>query len=136
MRLSEVWRTTTFRLSLLYGLLFAVGTVALLAMVYLQSAVYLTHRVDRILDAQASAEMRLQPAQMRQSTGDELLINGHTSLYALFSPAGAPIAGNLHAFPNGLAVNSGPIEISATPEFPAAARLLARRLPTGEVLVV
>ena len=30
------------------------ATVALLAMVYVRSAVYLTHRVDRILDGRAS----------------------------------------------------------------------------------
>jgi signal transduction histidine kinase len=136
MRLSEVWRTSTFRLSLLYGLLFAVGTVALLAMVYLQSAVYLTHRVDRILDAEAGAEMRMPPAALRQTIEDEQLINGRTSLFALFSADGAHVTGNLRALPAGLAVDGGPIEISATPEFPAAARLVAKRLTTGEVLVV
>ena len=136
MRLSEVWRTSTFRLSLLYGLLFAVATVALLAMVYLQSAVYLTHRVDRILDAEANAEMRMPTAELRQTIEEERLINGRTSLFSLFSADGAPIAGNLRALPAGLVVNGGPIEISATPEFPAAARLIARRLPSGAVLVV
>jgi signal transduction histidine kinase len=136
MRLSEVWRTSTFRLSLLYGLLFTVGAVALLAMVYLQSAVYLTHRVDRILDAEAAAEMRMPPVELRQTIEDELLINGRTSLFALFSATGAPIVGSLHSLPTGLAVNGAPVEISATPDFPAAARLLARRLPSGEVLVV
>ena len=50
MRFSELWRTTTFRLTLVYGLVFAVGVVALLGMVYLQSAVYLTRRVDGILN--------------------------------------------------------------------------------------
>jgi signal transduction histidine kinase len=136
MRLSEVWRTSTFRLSLLYGLLFAVGTVALLAMVYLQSAVYLTHRVDRILDTEAGAEMRMPPAALRQTIEDERLINGRTSLFALFSADGAHVTGNLRALPDGLVVNGGPIEMAATSEFPAAARMVAKRLPTGEVLVV
>jgi signal transduction histidine kinase len=136
MRLSEVWRTTTFRLSLLYGLLFAVGMVALLAMVYVQSAVYLTHRVDRILDAEASAELRMPPSELRQTIESELIINGRTSLFALFSPHGARIAGNLRALPKGLVVRGRPIEMAATIEFPASARLLARRLPSGEVLVV
>ncbi|MGZ6037069.1 MAG: sensor histidine kinase [Phenylobacterium sp.] len=136
MRLSEVWRTSTFRLSLLYGLLFTVGAVALLAMVYLQSAVYLTHRVDRILDAEASAEMRMPPAALRQTIEDEELINGRTSLFALFAADGSRVTGNLRALPAGLVVDGGPIEVAATPEFPAAARLVAKRLPTGEVLVV
>jgi signal transduction histidine kinase len=136
MRLSEVWRTSTFRLSLLYGLLFAVATVALLAMVYLQSAVYLTHRVDRILDAEASAELKMPATELRQTIDSELIINGHTSLFALFQAQGAPIAGNLRSLPAGLTVNGGPIEMNATPEFPAASRLIARRLPSGEILVV
>lgn len=136
MRLSEVWRTTTFRLSVLFGLLFAVGTVALLAMVYLQSAVYLTHRVDRILDAEAAAELRMPPSELRQTIESEIIINGRTSLFALFSAHGARIAGNLRALPRGLVVGGRPIEMAATPEFPASARLLARRLPSGEVLVV
>ena len=67
MRLSEVWRTTTFRLSLLYFLLFALGAVALLALVYVRSAVYLTQRVDRILAAEATAEMRLPPSALRHT---------------------------------------------------------------------
>ena len=81
MRLSEVWRTSTFRLSLLYGLLFTVGAVALLAMVYLQSAVYLTHRVE------------MPTAELRQTIEEERLINGRTSLFALFSADGAGRAG-------------------------------------------
>jgi signal transduction histidine kinase len=136
MRLSEVWRTSTFRLSLLYGLLFTVGAVALLAMVYLQSAVYLTHRVDRILDSEASAEMRMPPATLLLTIADEELINGRTSLFALFSADGARVTGNLRALPAGLVVNGGPMEMSATPEFPAAVRMVAKRLPTGQVLVV
>ena len=55
MQLRELWRTTTFRLTALYGLLFAVGTVALLGMVYLQSAVYQSQRVDRILFPEADS---------------------------------------------------------------------------------
>lgn len=38
----ELRRTTTFRLTLLYGALFALGTVVLLWMVYLRSIVYMT----------------------------------------------------------------------------------------------
>ena len=35
MRLSGFWRTTTFRLSVVYGAVFAAATVALLGIVYL-----------------------------------------------------------------------------------------------------
>jgi signal transduction histidine kinase len=136
MRLSEVWRTTTFRLSLLYGLLFATGAVALLALVYMRSAVYLTQRVDRILDAQASAEMTLPPSALSQTINDALIVNGRASVFALFTPDGARLTGNLPALPPGLKPDGRPVEIPATSDFPASARLLARRLPSGDILVV
>jgi signal transduction histidine kinase len=136
MRLSEVWRTTTFRLTLLYGLLFALGIGALLAMVYLRTAVYLTQRVDRILDAEATAEMAVPRAALRQTLDDALILNGRTSVFALFAADGTRITGNLRALPEGLTPAGRPVEAAATPEFGASARLLARRLPSGEVLVV
>lgn len=136
MRLSEVWRTTTFRLSLLYGLLFAIGTVALLALVYVRSAVYLTQRVDRILASEAAVEMALPPAALRQTIDDALIVNGRNSMFALFSPDGVWLTGNLHRLPAGLQPGGRPIEIEPTHDFPASARLVARTLPSGEVLVV
>jgi len=136
MRLSEVWRTTTFRLTLIYGLVFAVGIGALLALVYVRSAVYMTHRVDRILEAEASAEMAVPAAALRQTIDDGLIVNGRTSLFALFAADGTWITGNLKALPEGLTPGGRPVEAAATPEFGASARLLARRLPSGEILVV
>jgi signal transduction histidine kinase len=136
MRLSEVWRTTTFRLTLIYGLVFAVGIGALLALVYARSAVYMTHRVDRILEAEAGAEMAVPAAALRQTIDDGLIVNGRTSLFALFAADGTWITGNLKALPEGLAPGGRPVEAAATPEFGASARLLARRLPSGEILVV
>ncbi|HZZ30874.1 MAG TPA: HAMP domain-containing sensor histidine kinase [Phenylobacterium sp.] len=136
MRLSEVWRTTTFRLSLLYGLLFAIGTVALLALVYARTAVYLTQRVDRILAAEASAEMTLPPSALRQTIDDALIVNGRASVFALFAADGARVTGNLPSLPPDLQPGGRPVEFPATADFPASARLLARRLPSGDILVV
>lgn len=136
MRLSQVWRTTTFRLSLLYGILFAVGTVALLILVYLRTAVYLTNRVDRILRAEASAEMSLPHSALRPAIDSAVLINGRTSVFGLFSPTGEYIGGNLRSMPANLEPGGRPIEIAGTAQFRAAARVLAKRLPSGEILVV
>ena len=55
MRFNELRRTTTFRLTILYGALFALGTIALLWMVYIRSIVYMTARVDHIIDIQTEA---------------------------------------------------------------------------------
>ena len=63
MQFNALRRTTTFRLTVLYGLLFALGTIALLGMVYLRSAGYLTQRVDGILNTEADALMRSPPTR-------------------------------------------------------------------------
>ena len=137
MRLSELWRTTTFRLTLVYGLVFSFGVIALLGMVYLQSAVYLTRRVDGILSTEAAALVASPPAQLRDRIDTDLLLSGpNTNVVALFSANGRRIAGNLHSLPAKLAVDGAPIEIPPTDAFPAHARLIARRLPSGEELVV
>src|ERR1700744_4380811 len=109
MRLSEVWRTTTFRLSVLYGLLFAVGMVALLAMVYVRSAVYLTHRVDDILAAEAAAQMRVRPAAVKPAIDAALTITGRHRVFALFAPAGTRETGNLPSLPAGLTPGGRPV---------------------------
>lgn len=59
MRFDELRRSTAFRLTALYGLLFAVGTLALLGMIYVRSAGFLTNRVDTILTTEADALLHL-----------------------------------------------------------------------------
>ena len=95
-RFGALWRTTTFRLTILYGLIFAVGTMTLLGMVYLRSAVYLTRRVDGILDVQAEAIAQTPPGALSKRIGEALALNGaQTMVLGLFSPTGARIEGNL-----------------------------------------
>lgn len=137
MQLSALSRTTTFRLSVLYGLLFALASVALLGTVYWRSTVYLTQRVDGILITEADALQRSPRPGLRERVIDELTLNGNkTSVFALFSADGVRIAGNLAALPVGLRINSAPLEIPPTADFPTDARLIARGLPGGEILVV
>ena len=54
LRFRDIRDTSTFRLSALFGLILAAGTMVLLALVYLQAARELTARSDRILQAQAA----------------------------------------------------------------------------------
>jgi signal transduction histidine kinase len=116
---------------------FALGTVALLGMVYVQSAVYLTRRVDGILATEAVALAHAPPGQLGRRIDDALAIDGdRTNVFALFSSNGGWIAGNLKAAPTGLRVDGPPVEIPPSLAFPANARLIARRLPSGEELVV
>lgn len=137
MRPRELLRTTTFRLSALYGLIFAFALAALLGLVYLQSAVYLTRRVDGILATEVHALAAAPAPALRQRISDALTLNGErTNVFALFSAGGARIVGNLAALPPTLRIDGPPVEIPPTALFPAPVRLIARRLPSGEVLVV
>jgi len=137
MPFDTLWRTTTFRLTVLYGALFAAGTVALLGMVYLQSVVYLTHRVDGILNREADGLVRSPPPELRGRIAEELALNGsRINIFALFTAGGARIVGNLAAVPAGLVADGAPVEIAPTLDFPVSARLIARRLASGELVVV
>lgn len=137
MQFNALRRTTTFRLTVLYGMLFALGTIALLGMVYLRSTGYLTHRVDSILDNEAGALVRSPAAELRTRLVEELTLGGNrNSVFGLFTASGARIAGNLSAVPPGLANTSGPVEMPPTAEFPASTRLISRRVSGAQILVV
>jgi signal transduction histidine kinase len=137
MQFSALRRTTTFRLTVLYGLLFALGTIALLGMVYVRSAGYLTRRVDGILNTEADALVRSPRPGLSSRLIEELTLNGNrTNVLGLFTAGGERIAGNLIDLPPALLKNDQPVEIPPTAVFPISARLIARRLPGGEVLVV
>jgi signal transduction histidine kinase len=137
MQFKALRRTTTFRLTVLYGVLFALGTIALLGMVYVRSAGYLTQRVDSILNTEMSALLRSPPSQVRERLSEELSLNGNRmNVFGLFMPAGTRIAGNLVELPPTLVSGNGPVEVAPTADFPASTRLIARRLPGGEILVV
>jgi len=137
MRLREISRTSPFRLSLLYGVVFALATVALLDMIYLRSTGYLTQRVDRILAAEANAQMSVPPAALRRRIDEALPLNGgKTSVYALFAPDGQRIVGNLPVLPPGLKPSGKAVEVPPSVEVPAITRLIARKVGAGEILVV
>ena len=137
MQFSALRRTTTFRLTVLYGLLFALVTIALLGVVYARSAGYLTHRADRILNTEADALVNSPLPGLRARLSEELTLNGNrTNVFGLFTAGGERIAGNLSALPPALRTGKEPVELPPTAEFPASTRLIARRLPNGEILVV
>src|ERR1700757_3292888 len=112
MRLSELWRTSTARLTLLYGLVFALGVPALLGMVYVQSSIYLTRRIDGILQSGADALAHTPRAELPQRVEDAQAINGPVAAYGLFSAEGRWLAGNLHSPPRGLLIDAAPKELS------------------------
>ncbi len=137
MRIPELWRTTTFRLTTLYGAVFALGVVLLLGLVYWRTASTLTHRVDAIVGSEASMLARVAvaeaPAAVRRQSANAA---GGLNAYGLFSREGEPIAGGVTRMPAGLLID-GPIrEVAPGGGLRFRARAIARRLPWGEVLVV
>src|ERR1700722_16970222 len=100
MRRPELWRTTTFRLALLYGAVFAAGIVALLALIYASAAVYLTQQMAEIVLGQAHALQTATPAALPEKLREiETEDVRNVNFYGLFSPDGAWIAGNARRLP-------------------------------------
>ena len=134
---SALRRTTTFRLTALYGLLFALGTVALLGMVYLRSVGFLTERVDNILNTEADALVHLPRPGLQEQLDREVAINGsRLETFGLFEADGTHLNGNIMAIPKGLQPDGRPLEVTPPSAVPFSARLIARRLAGGQILVV
>jgi signal transduction histidine kinase len=135
--LPDLWQTTAARLSLFYGLIFAAGVITVLGMVYFQSAIYLTKRVDRIVHSEAGLLAGYSATNLADQIHYALSVDGsHINLYGLFAADGHQITGNLDALPPTLKVGGRPIDLEPSIDFPARARAIAIRLPSGEVLVV
>lgn len=129
-----IWRTTTFRLTLLFGAVFAAGIVLLLGLVYIQTAGYLTHRVDRALIAEADILSRAGPESIqrrfqREAARDPL------SRFGLYASTGEQIAGDSRLTPVSLPLDGRPRDLPPQAAN-APARALAVRTPWGQVLVV
>jgi signal transduction histidine kinase len=137
MQFRQLWRTSTFRLTVLYGILFSLGTVTLLLMVYWRTTVYLTNRVDGILKVEADALLRSPRPGLRERVIEDLTLNGdRNNIFGLFAADDSRIAGNLDRLPAALQPGGKPLELARVGQFPVRARLIARSLPTGEILVV
>ena len=140
--LSELWRITTFRLTLLYGGLFAVAVVLLVAFVYEQAARYQIRQVDQILNN----ELRVLTGGPRLALPEEIAHEirrdfRHINFYALFAADGRALAGNLAHAPKDVPRNGRPRSASFDLDndlFTAdqEVRAVATMLPNGETLVI
>jgi signal transduction histidine kinase len=134
LRFRDIRSTSTFRLSVLFGAIFVAGMIALLALVYVQTARELTARSDRILRAQAAALLAVTPERLPRVIADANAGSpANLSYAALFAADGERVTGNLTLPP------------ALRPDLPADARdratgrpvrLLAVRTAGGETVVV
>jgi signal transduction histidine kinase len=147
--LLEHWRISTFRLAALFGLLFTLGNVALLGLIYWETSAYLTHRIDDSIYTMSGNFRDAEPAQVLSQVNDALTYDLRKSnIYALFAPDGKAISGNMPFFPKELPVDGKIHQFAhrALPQYspggvaPEAAtglaRAMVRRLSNGEILVV
>jgi signal transduction histidine kinase len=148
MRLPPLFRTTAFRLTLLFVLLFAASAGAFLAYVYLSTAGEVTRVADRAVLQEAHALEAVErtggePALVRRIA--DSAANDRPFLYLLQDPAGRRIGGSLVAAPESHGEVAAPVwmafdsPIRARPEA-GGGRRLARgvidRLPGGDTLTV
>jgi signal transduction histidine kinase len=131
-----LWRTTTFRLTLLYGAVFAAGIVGLLGLIYWSTASYLTGQMDQIVLGEAHALQAAKPADLpNQILHAQASDYRNVYFYGLFSDDGVWIIGNTHRLPAMVPLDGQPHELRQK-GFQPGARALAERLPWGEILFV
>jgi hypothetical protein len=141
------WRISTFRLAILLGLLFTVGNVALLGLVYWQTSLYMAHRVDDSIYAMSRRFPDGDAGQVTAQVTRALVYDLRKSnLYGLFAADGRVIAGNMRSLPqekvdgeiHQFAYRTLPPYEAAGggPEAVGLVRALARRLTNGEILIV
>jgi signal transduction histidine kinase len=132
----RLWRTTPFRMTVIFSGVFAVGVVALVLMIYVAAAGYLTQQMDKIVLGQAGAlaagRAETLPDRIAQAQAADVR---QVNYYGLFSADGIWITGNVRTLPRDLVVDGAPRELHGAPFHPGA-QGLARRLPWGEILVV
>jgi signal transduction histidine kinase len=122
--------------------IFATFIVALLGFVYLKSQDDLTMRSDRVIASQMGVFADLSPERRLDALDEHLKQDpGRVQLAGLFGPNGRRIAGNLESPPPDLtidnAVRTAVVDrIDESGREKQAARLIARSLPNGDVLVI
>jgi signal transduction histidine kinase len=136
MRRPEIWQTTTFRLTLVYGAVFAAGVMALLGLVYFSAAGFLTQQMDQIVIGQARALQGVPPTELPEKMREVQTQDLRNVYYnGLFTPRGGWIAGNVRRLPASVPLNGVPLELRERGLQPGA-RGLAERLPSGDILFV
>jgi len=140
--LSELWRITSFRLTLLYGGIFAAAIVLLLSFVYAQTAHHQNKQVDRILTNEVRVFSSTPRDQLPADIEHEIRRDfRHINLYGLFAADGRLISGNMAYPPRNMPLDGQPHAVSRkeNPELSATnieVRAMGKTMSNGEVLIV
>jgi signal transduction histidine kinase len=135
LRIRDIRNTSTFRLTVLFGLVFAVGVTALLGLIYGLSARELTSRSDRILRLEAALLEAVPPEALPERIRTEIARSASgLNYFELQTSDGERIAGNITVSPE-IAVDR-PRDMPPGAEGDRPIRLLAIRMSTGETLLI
>ncbi|WP_420138971.1 ATP-binding protein [Sphingomonas sp.] len=134
LRFREISNLTTFRLTLWFGLLFALGVLALLGTIYVLTAHELNARSDRVLRYETARLEKFPPADLAAAMREEMA-NGASRLnyYALLDKDGRRLVGNMRP-PPGLKFDE-PKDVGGLGG-PKPIRMIALRVPNGQTLVI
>jgi len=140
--LPEMFRTSTFRLTVIFSATFALSTLLLFAFIYWQTTVVETERVNAALVRDADAIANAPPLEILRSVTIRLAADFHRVTYAsLFTVNGHPLAGNLDRLPEGVPLDGRAHRTNIVmPESGGSNRevvmVVARRLANGQLLVL
>jgi signal transduction histidine kinase len=99
-RLTDLRRTTSFRLAVLFLLLFGTAAALLCMFLYMQTRNYLDQRADQALLTELAPFAAMDAAELHQVLSAHLAMDPHLNrLITLFGPGGAYLAGNPLAAP-------------------------------------
>jgi len=130
----DLTRTIAFRLTATLGVVFGAAVIVLLGLVYLETAGFLSRRVDGIITAEASDLQVLSPEKIL-TVVQERASRDPLSEFALFSRSGERVAGRGRARPADLPIDGRPHDVPRG-QGGGAERAMALRLPWGEILIV
>ena len=142
MRLPDFLRATTFRLAASFAVMFSLSATFLFAFIYWQTALHETARIDRFLVADSALIARQPTPDIYRAVARRNLGDLHRITYAaVFDAGGALLVGNLTGPPHDLPLDGKAHAFDRLPGSedtlePNAVRVVGRRLPGGEVLVV
>ncbi|MFN4090743.1 MAG: HAMP domain-containing protein [Alphaproteobacteria bacterium] len=112
---AALFRTSTFRIAVLYLVLFAGSALTLLAFVYATTAGFMARQTDETIQAEITG-LDEQYRRWGLIGLTRLVIersrNQRHSLYLLADPAGKPMAGNLDSWPSAAASEGGWIDFT------------------------
>ena len=141
--IATLWRSTTFRMTVVFGAIFGGAVTLLLGFIYWETQSYLTAQVGTVLKGMAVTYAHMPRDKLADQIEQSLLYDArHISLIGLFSREGKPLAGNLLYIPDILKGDSSLHEFGYLTSFrrdAAAAGVAvagATALPSGEWMVL